>query len=69
MKFDLLWDSFFAHCMLFIEGDLVSEIVPLLEGDDGDRVGLENGDLWVCHFLEDVSLDLDMTTDGIVAKE
>ena len=52
--------------VLFEEGDFIPEVIPLMEGDDGNRVGLKDRDLWVCHFLEDGT---DVATDGVVTEE
>ena len=51
--------------VLLIESNLVSEIVPFLEGDDGDRGRLEDRDLWLCHLTD----DLDVTADGVLTNE
>ena len=55
--------------MLFEESDFIPEVVPLLEGDGGNRGRLEGGNLWVCH-LEHGSLGLvDVSANGVIAEE
>ena len=55
--------------VLFKEGDFIPKVVPLLEGDDGNRVGLEDRDLGVCHLEHGLLGTMDVSADGVVAKE
>ena len=55
--------------VLFVEGDLVSEVIPFLEGDDRDGSGLENGDLWLCHLKHRSLGVVDVSADGVVTQE